>query len=302
MTTLPDHAISASSTITIADGLVIGRVGYGAMQLTGPQVWGEYADRDGAIALLRHVVDAGVTLIDTADVYGPHSNELLIHDALYPYPDDLVIATKGGFVRGGFDYSTLDAVGNRNYLRQSAHMSARRLGVETIDLYYLHSGRATDAPFEDQIGTLAELRDQGVIRNIALSNVTVEQFQTARAIVDIAATTAQYNLSNRVGGPLLAAAEAAGVMFCPWHPATIDGDNATGIRAAVAEIAERHQATVTQVALAWHLHSSPLSVPIPGTTSIVHVDENLDAAHIGLSTSEVESLTALAIAPPTTTM
>jgi aryl-alcohol dehydrogenase-like predicted oxidoreductase len=181
MSTVTNRESRSDNTIKIAGGLVVGRVGYGAMQLTGPQVWGEYPDRDGAIALLRHVADAGVTLIDTADVYGPHSNELLIHDALHPYPSDLVIATKGGFVRGGFDYSTLDAIGNRNYLRQSAHMSARRLGVETIDLYYLHSGRAIDAPFEDQIATLAELRDQGVIRHIGLSNVSVEQFEAARA-------------------------------------------------------------------------------------------------------------------------
>jgi pyridoxine 4-dehydrogenase len=281
---------AALSSITLSDGLVVTRIGYGAMQLTGPQVWGEYGDRDGAVSLLRHVVDAGVTLIDTADVYGPHSNELLIHDALHPYPDHLVIATKGGYVRGGFDYSTLDAVGNRNYLRQSAHMSARRLGVETIDIYYLHGGQATDAPFEDQVATLAELRDQGVIRNIGLSNVTVDQFQAARAIVDIATTTAHYNLSNRLGGQLLAAAEDAGVMFSPWHPATIDGDDA---RAAVAKIAKRHDATPNQVALAWHLHGSPVSVPIPGTTSIGHFDENLAAAHVELSPDEVESLTAL---------
>ena len=293
MSTVTNRESRSDNTIKIADGLVVGRVGYGAMQLTGPQVWGEYPDRDGAIALLRHVADAGVTLIDTADVYGPHSNELLIHDALRPYPNDLVIATKGGFVRGGFDYSTLDAIGNRNYLRQSAHMSARRLGVETIDLYYLHSGRAIDAPFEDQVATLAELRDQGVIRHIGLSNVSVEQFEAARAIVDIAAATAQYNLSSRLGGPLLAAAEAAGAMFCPYHPATIDGDNAAVIRAAVAPIAELHQATVQQIALAWHLHRSTVSVPIPGTTSAGHFDENLAAARIDLSLEEVQSITEL---------
>jgi hypothetical protein len=290
MTAVTGHAAGAFSSITLSDGLVVTRIGYGAMQLTGPQVWGDYGDRDGAVSLLRHVVDAGVTLIDTADVYGPHSNELLIHEALHPYPDHLVIATKGGYVRGGFDYSTLDSVGNRNYLRQSAHMSARRLGVETIDLYYLHGGTAADAPFEDQIGTLAELRDQGVIRNIGLSNVTADQFQAARAIVDIAATTAHYNLSNRLGGELLAAAEDAGAMFSPWHPATIDGDED---RATVDKIAKRHHVTPKQVALAWHLHASQLSVPIPGTTSIEHFDENLAAAHVELAPDEVESLTAL---------
>ena len=198
-----------SSIITIGGDLVVGRIGFGAMQLTGKQVWGEYPDRDGAIALLRAVVDAGVNFIDTADVYGPHTNELLIREALYPYPDGLVIATKGGFVRGGYEYSTLGAVGNPNYLRQSAHLSARRLGVDQLDLYYLHSGRATDAPFEEQVATLAALRHEGLIRHIGLSNVTLDQLRTAQAIVDIAAVTAHYNVAVRTGADLLRAAEDA---------------------------------------------------------------------------------------------
>src|SRR5258708_23295959 len=173
--------------ITLGGDLRVGRIGYGAMRLTGPNLWGDYADRDGGIALLRQVVEAGVTLIDTADVYGPHANELLIKEALHPYPEGLVIATKGGFVRGGFDYSTLDAVGNPNYLRQSAHMSARRLGVDVLDLYYLHSGRALDAPFEDQVGVLAELRQAGLIRHVGLSNITLQQLRVAQAIVPVAA-------------------------------------------------------------------------------------------------------------------
>jgi pyridoxine 4-dehydrogenase len=147
--------------ITIGGDLNVHRIGYGAMKLTGAQVWGPYPDHDHAVRVLRGALDAGINLIDTADVYGPHDNELLIKDALHPYPEGLVIATKGGFVRGGFDYSTLDAVGNPNYLRQSAQMSARRLGLDVIDLYYLHSGRALDAPFEDQVGVLAELRQAG---------------------------------------------------------------------------------------------------------------------------------------------
>src|SRR5215470_1149521 len=163
------------------------RLGYGAMRLTGPGMWGEYPDRAGGIALLRRVVDAGVTFIDTADAYGPHTNEALIHDALHPYPAGLVIATKGGFIRGGPDYADFGAVGNREYLRQSAHLSARRLGVEQIGLYYLHSPHATDVPFADQVATLAELREQGLIRHIGLSNVSPEQFREATDIVDIAA-------------------------------------------------------------------------------------------------------------------
>ena len=284
-----------NAKVNIGENLSVSRIGYGAMKLTGSQVWGEYPDREGGIALLRDAVEAGVSFIDTADVYGPHTNEVLIHDALYPYPDHLVIATKGGFVRGGYDYSTLDSVGNRNYLRQSAYLSARRLGLERIDLYYLHSGRATDATFEEQVATLAELRAEGVIGNIGLSNVTVEQFNAARAIVDIAAVTAQYNIAVRTGAGLLRAAQDNGTAFSPWHPVTL---NETGegerIRAVLEPIAGRNGATVSQIALAWHLHHSPVALPIPGTTSLVHLKENLAAATIHLTHEEVETITALA--------
>src|SRR5690348_14596606 len=161
--------MAIAQTVTIGGDLTVGRIGYGAMQLTGPKVWGDYPDHDEAVALLRKAVAAGVTFIDTADVYGPHSNEELIREALHPYPDDLVIATKGGFVRGGYDYSTLGAVGNPNYLRQSVYVSLRRLGLGRLDLYYLHSGTATDAPFDEQVGVLAELKSQELIRHIGLS-------------------------------------------------------------------------------------------------------------------------------------
>jgi aryl-alcohol dehydrogenase-like predicted oxidoreductase len=281
------------AAVTIGGDLTVRRIGFGAMRLTGDQVWGEYPDRGGAIALLQHVVESGVNFIDTADVYGPHSNELLIHEALHPYPDDLVIATKGGFVRGGYDYSTLGAVGNPNYLRQSVHMSLRRLGLDRIDLYYLHSGRATDAPFEEQVGVLAELRAQGLIRHIGLSNVTVEQFEAGREIVEIAAVTANYNLGNRLGAPQLAAAERAGAVFSPWGPTRFDGPQADDIHRAVAVIAQRIGATSQQVALAWHLHRSPITLPIPGTTAIGHADANNAARSISLSPDEVSELTAL---------
>jgi aryl-alcohol dehydrogenase-like predicted oxidoreductase len=289
MSTTSLHA----ATITIGGDLTVGRIGFGAMQLTGDQVWGEYPDHDGGIALLRHVVDSGVTFIDTADVYGPHSNEQLIREALHPYPADLVIATKGGFVRGGYDYSTLGAVGNPNYLRQSVHMSLRRLGLERIDLYYLHSGTATDAPFEEQVRVLAELKSQGLIRHIGLSNVTVEQFEAAREIVEIAALTANYNLGTRVGSAHLAAAERAGVVFSPWGPTRLNGPNVENIRKAVDGIARRHGATPQQVALTWHLHRSPNTLPIPGTRTISHVDANNAASRLVLSADEVRRLTDL---------
>jgi aryl-alcohol dehydrogenase-like predicted oxidoreductase len=279
--------------VTIGGDLTVGRIGYGAMQLTGDQVWGDYPDHDGGIDLLRHVVDSGVTFIDTADVYGPHSNEELIREALHPYPADLVIATKGGFVRGGHDYSTLDAVGNLNYLRQSVHMSLRRLGLERIDLYYLHSGTATDAPFEDQVGVLAELQAQGLIHHIGLSNVTVGQFEAAREIVEIAALTANYNLGTRLGSAQLAAAERVGIVFSPWGPTRLDGPNAERIRKTVDDIAQRHRATAQQVALAWQLQRAPNTLVIPGTRKISHVDANIAAARLSLSWDEARELTDL---------
>lgn len=287
-----------ADTITIGGDLVVGRIGFGAMQLTGPQVWGEYPDRDGAIAMLRQVVESGVTFIDTADVYGPHTNEILIRDALHPYPDDLVIATKGGFVRGGFDYATLGAVGNPNYLRQAAHLSARRLGVQQLDLYYLHSGRATDTPFDEQVATLAALRQEGMVRHIGLSNVSVDQLRTAQAIAPIAAVTAHYNIGVRTGAELLRATECSGAVFSPWHPVRFDESGDTErITGALGTIARRHGATIQQIALAWHLHRSPASLPIPGTTNPAHLNENLAAANITLSTEDVAAITALTTEP-----
>ena len=277
--------------ITIGGDLTVNRIGYGAMKLTGDQVWGPYPDHDHAVRVLRRVVDACINLIDTADVYGPHENELLIREALHPYPEGLVIATKGGFVRGGFDYSTLDAVGNPNYLRQSAQLSARRLGVDVIDLYYLHSGRAVDAPFEDQVGVLAELRQAGLIRHVGLSNVTAEQLRTAQSIVPVAAVTALYNVTARVGADLLAAAESDGIVFSPWHPVTTtDGPSADRAAAVLPAIATEHGATVRQIALAWLLQRSPQTLPIPGTASLAHLQENLRAQSIALSPQEMRAI------------
>jgi hypothetical protein len=281
--------------ITIGGELSVHRIGYGAMKLTGDQVWGPYPDHDHAIRVLRGVVDAGINLIDTADVYGPHANELLIRDALHPYPEGLVIATKGGFVRGGFDYNTLDAVGNPNYLRQSARLSARRLGLDAIDLYYLHSGRALDAPFEDQVGVLAELRQAGLIRHVGLSNVTLAQLRAAQSIVPIAAVTALYNVTARAGADLLAAAEADRIVFSPWHPVTTtDGPLAARAASVLPPIAAHHDATLQQIALAWQLQGSPQSLPIPGTTSLAHLHENLRAQSITLSPDEMRAIDGIA--------
>jgi pyridoxine 4-dehydrogenase len=282
--------------IRIGDDLRVMRVGYGAMKLTGDHVWGPYPDHDQALAVLRGAVDAGVQVIDTADVYGPHTNELLIREALHPYPSDLVIATKGGFVRGGYEYDTLGAVGNVNYLRQSAHMSAQRLGVEAIDLYYLHSGTATDAPFEDQVGALGDLRDAGVIRNIGLSNVTIEQLRVAQEIVPVAAVTALFNVTVRIGVELRVAAEKGDIAFSPWHPVTItDGPLASRAAEVVPPIAMAHDATVQQIALTWQLQGSTHSLPIPGTTSLEHLRQNLEARSITLTDAEMKAIDNIAI-------
>ena len=284
--------------VEVGNGVSVSRIGYGAMQLTGPQVWGEYPDRDGGIALLRGAVELGIDFIDTADVYGPHTNELLIRDALRPYPEHLVIATKGGFVRGGYDYATLDQVGNVNYLRQCVHGSLRRLGLDAIDLYYLHSGRATDAPFDDQVGALAELRDQGLIKNVGLSNITLGQLRIAQDITDIAAVTALYNVSLRLGADLLNAATADGLMFSPWHPVKLnEAPHGVDGSTPVARIAAAHGATRQQVALAWQLRRSPISVPIPGTTSLEHLASNLAGRDLQLSDAEYAEITSLAPEP-----
>jgi pyridoxine 4-dehydrogenase len=275
--------------------LSVGPIGYGAMQLTGPKVWGEYPDHDGAVALLREVIAEGVTFIDTADVYGPHSNEELIRAALHPYPDDLVIATKGGFVRGGPEYGDLGAVGNRLYLRQSAYMSMRRLGLDHIDLYYLHGPTMTDVPFEEAIATFAEMRDEGLIRHIGVSNVNVDQLRTAMAITNIAAVTVHYNVGVRLGAKVRELAEDAGIVFSPWHPGAVPrGEDGAPFHAVVDPIAAKYDATPQQIALAWQLHRTAQALPIPGTTSVEHLEQNLAAAKIALTQDEVDAITGLA--------
>jgi aryl-alcohol dehydrogenase-like predicted oxidoreductase len=282
-------------TVTIGGDLTVGAIGYGAMQLTGPKVWGEYPDHDGAIALLREVVAQGVTYIDTADVYGPHANEELIREALHPYPENLVIATKGGFVRGGPEYSDMSAVGNKNYLRQAAYMSMRRLGLDHIDLYYLHTPTMTDAPFEEIVQTLDGMRQDGLIRHIGLSNISADQLRTALSITDIAAVTVQYTVAVRDGAAVRQLAQDEGIVFSPWHPGAIPGaPDGEPFHAVIDPIAQRRGATPQQIALAWQLHHTPGSLPIPGTTSVEHLKENLAAVHLSLTAAEVDAITALA--------
>jgi aryl-alcohol dehydrogenase-like predicted oxidoreductase len=286
--------IHTLNRIAIGGGLTVGNIGYGAMQLTGPKVWGEYPDHEQGVELLRQVVDAGVTFIDTADVYGPHANEELIREALYPYPDDLVIATKGGFVRGGPEYSDMSAVGNKYYLRQSAYMSMRRLGLAHIDLYYLHTPTMTDTPFEEVIETLAGMRQDGLIRHVGLSNVSASQLRTALTITDIAAVTVHYNVAVRLGAAVRALAAEHTIAFSPWHPGAVPGGaDGAPFHLVIDPIAAKYDATPQQIALAWQLHRTPKALPIPGTTSVQHLRENLAAAHIRLTGEEVDAITAL---------
>ena len=292
---MPPQSVDPSApTVTIGDELTVGRIGYGAMQLTGSKVWGDYPDRDRGIALLREVVDAGITFIDTADVYGPHANEELIRAALHPYPDNVVLATKGGFVRGGPEYADMGAVGNRQYLRQAAHLSRRRLGLDHLDLYYLHTPTMTDVAFEEVVQTLAGMRDEGLIRHIGLSNVSADQLGTAMAITDIAAVTVQYNVAVRTGAAVRAMAEASGIVFSPWHPGAVPGGiPGAPFHAVIDPIAAAHDATPQQVALAWQLHRTAGALPIPGTTSSAHLRENVAAGAITLSADEIDAITAL---------
>jgi pyridoxine 4-dehydrogenase len=283
------------STVTIGGELTVGRIGYGAMQLTGPKVWGEYPEHEQGIDLLREVVGAGVTFIDTADVYGPHSNEELIREALHPYPENLVIATKGGFLRGGPEYGDMGASGDKWYLRQAAYMSMRRLGLDHIDLYYLHTPAFTDAPFEEAIETLAGMKADGLIRHIGLSNVSADQLRTAMSMTEIAAVTVHYNVAVRLGAAVREVAEEAGIVFSPWHPAAIPGGpEGEPLHAVIDPVAQRHDATPQQITLAWQLHRTATALPIPGTTSVEHLHQNLAAAGISLTRAEVDAITGLA--------
>ncbi len=274
-----------TDTITLGGDLEVGRFGFGAMRITGQGIWGEPDDPAQARALLRRVVDSGVTLIDTADSYGPDVSENLIAEALHPYPEDLVIATKGGLTRQGPGRWERDCRPER--LRQCCENSLRRLRLERIDLYQLH---AVDSrvPVEDSVGALAELKQEGKVRHIGLCNVSGEQLERARTIVEIVSVQNRYNIVDRSSEDLLTACEQQGLAFLPWFPlATGDLARPGG---PLDEIASSHDATPAQVALAWLLGHSPVMVPIPGTGSIEHFEENLGATELELSQSELDSL------------
>ena len=282
-----DVGIAASATIEIA-GKTVHRLGFGAMRVVGPGVWGEPADRGQSVRLLRRAAELGVDFIDTASVYGPHIGEELIREALYPYPGHLLMTTKGGQTQfGPGSYATL---GRPEYLRQECVLSLRRLGLDQIDLYQLHQVDP-QVPFEDQIGTMKELKDEGKIAAIGLNEVTVDQIAAAREITVIASVQNQYSVTERKHEDVLDYCAREGLPFICWFPLGIGAlarpDGPLG------GIAAQAGATPAQVALAWLLARAENTVTIPGTTSIAHLEENVAAASVRLSPGQIAELGAL---------
>jgi pyridoxine 4-dehydrogenase len=284
------HPAAASGTLTLGD-VTVTRMGFGAMRLTGPGVIGEPDDPGNALAVLRRAVELGVTFVDTADSYGPEINERQIAEALHPYPDELVIATKGGLhhVRQGEWIRD----GRPDMLRAACESSLERLRVERIDLYQLHSVDPA-VPIEESAGTLAELQQEGKIRHIGLSNVDARQLARARAVATIVSVQNRYNLVDRYSEGVLEVCEREGIAFLPWFPLGF-GDLTRG-GGRLAEVAESKGATQAQVALSWLLRRSPVMLPIPGTSSLEHLEENLAAATLELTDAEFGELSRAAAA------
>jgi len=265
--------------------LAVRRLGYGAMRITGPGIWGEPDDLGAARAVLQRAVELGITLIDTADAYGPEVSERLIAEALHPYPEELVVATKGGLERSGPGEWTRN--GRPAHLRGACEASLRRLRLDRIDLYQLHSPDS-EVPLEDSVGALAELREEGKIRHVGLSNVSVDQLTRAREIVPVVSVQNRYSLADRAAEDVLEACERDGLGFLPFFPLAM-GDLARPA-GRLDRVAEAHRASPAQVALAWLLRRSPSMLPIPGTASVEHLEENVGAAGLDLHDDEFVEL------------
>jgi aryl-alcohol dehydrogenase-like predicted oxidoreductase len=278
-------AISDESVGTANLGdLTVRRLGYGTMRLTGEGVWGPPDNHDEAIAVLRRAVELGVNLLDTADSYGPYVAEQLIAEALYPYPEDLVIATKGGLTRTGPGEWPRD--GRPEHLREACEGSLERLRLERIDVYQLHAPDP-NVPYEESVGAMKELQDEGKVRHIGVSNVSVEQLATARKIVAVVSVQNRFNLGDRHSADVLEVCQADGLPFIPWFP--LNAGSLAEPGGVAAEIADSHGATPAQIALAWLLQI-PGTLPIPGTSSVAHLEENLAATQIQLSDEEMARL------------
>jgi aryl-alcohol dehydrogenase-like predicted oxidoreductase len=271
-----------------AEARTVHRLGFGAMQITGEGIWGDPADRAECIRTVRRAVELGVDFIDTADSYGPEVSEQILREALHPYPDDLVIATKAGLTRQG--PGRWLPVGRPEYLRQQCELSLRRLGVERIDLFQLHR-IDPQVPAEEQFGVLAELRDEGKVAHVGLSQVTVAELEAARKVVPIVSVQNLFNLTNRSSDDVLACCEAEGIGFIPWFP--VASGALTGPDTPMGAVVAETGATPAQVALAWLLARSPVLLPIPGTKSVAHVEENCEAATLVLTDDQMARLDAV---------
>ena len=275
--------VGAAGTIDVGGDLTVNRLGFGAMRITGAGIWGRPADRDEATAVLRRAIELGVNFIDTADSYGPHVSEELIGETLYPYPDDLVIATKGGLERTGPGQWPVN--GRPEHLIEACEGSLRRLRLDQIPLYQFHRPDPA-VPLEDSIGALVTLKDQGKIRHIGLSNVTEDQVRCAQLLTPIVSIQNRYNVDDRRSESLVDLCEQEQMVFLPWAPIqNLDRNR------AVRELAQRYDATPRQIVLAWLLARSPQILPIPGTGSVSHLADNVAAAAIKLTPAEVAAVT-----------
>jgi len=271
------------TTITVGD-LSVNRLGFGAMRVCGPQIWGPPKDRPAALRVLRRAYELGCTFFDTADSYGPHVDEELIAEALHPYPKDLVIATKGGLVRPSAP--RWDENGRPEHLRQAIEGSLKRLKVERIDLYQLHAPDP-NVPLEESLRPIVDAQKAGKIRHIGVSNFDVKELERARKVAKIVSVQNQYNLGDRSSEPVLQACERLGLAFLPWYPL---GAGSALRLSKIKTIAEKRKATPAQVALAWLLARSPVVLPIPGTASLAHLEENVKAASLSLGADDLALL------------
>ena len=293
MENINERLTAVSGEFTIGGDLHISRLGFGAMRIVGDGVWGPPKDKDAAIAVLKRTQDLGITLIDTAEAYGPGISESLIAEALYPYPESLVIATKGGLQRSGPNQFQPD--GDPLHLRQALEGSLRRLRVDKIDVYQLHYPDP-NVPFEDSVGEIAKMKAEGKIRHVGLSNVTIDQLMSAQKIVPIVTVQNHYNLEKpqSVGMDVQQTQEmidicaSQGIGFIPWHPRSTG--KLAQLGSVLDQIAKRHNVQTGQIAIAWLLHRSPTILPIPGTSSVKHLEENVEGAKIRLSQDEFEEI------------
>jgi aryl-alcohol dehydrogenase-like predicted oxidoreductase len=283
---MPDDASTPPDTFAIQGELDVHRLGFGAMRITGPGIWGDPDDPAEARRVLDRLSDLGIDFVDTADAYGPFVSEDLLRDALHPYRN-MTIATKGGLTRHGPDVWM--PVGRPEYLRQCVLMSLRRLGVERIDLWQLHRIDPR-VPRDEQFGVMKQMQDEGLIRYLGLSEVGVEEIEAARAVFEVATVQNLYNLTNRQSEDVLEYCEANGIGFIPWFPLAAGQLARPG--GPLDDVAARVGATHTQVALAWLLHRSPVMLPIPGTGSVHHLEDNMRAASVALDEADVRSLDA----------